>query len=249
MIKFQQAQNKMREKVLELINVSKLYKLGDHTIKALDGVSSTIQQGEFVSIIGSSGSGKSTLMHLMGLLDTPTNGSVFLNGQDVSSLSEEDLAKIRNKKIGFVFQQYNLLPRTKALDNVQLPLFYTSGVSKSEIEKKAREALVLVGLSDRMYHLPNQLSGGQQQRVAIARALVNNPALILADEPTGNLDTKTGEGIMRIFEKLHKQGKTIVLVTHEQDIARRAMRIIRMRDGKVLSEKLKRQKSKVKSAS
>ncbi|MBI2034792.1 MAG: ABC transporter ATP-binding protein [Candidatus Levybacteria bacterium] len=239
----------MREKVLELINVSKLYKLGDHTIKALDKASLAIRDGEFVSIIGPSGSGKSTLMHLMGLLDTPTSGSVFLDGEDISSLSEEELARIRNKKIGFVFQQYNLLPRTTALDNVGLPLLYTSGVSKAEIEKRAKEALMLVGLSDRMYHFSSQLSGGQQQRVAIARSLVNNPTLILADEPTGNLDTKTGDEIMKIFEKLNKQGKTIVLVTHEQDIAKKAKRIIKMRDGKVLSEKLKRQKSKVKSAS
>ena len=222
------------DKVLELVGVSKFYKLGEHTIKALDSVSLAINTGEFVSIIGHSGSGKSTLMHIMGLLDTPTEGNVFLEGRNVSKLREEELAMLRNKKIGFVFQEYNLLERTTALDNVGLPLFY-SGEGEDSIRIRAKEELSRVGLSDRLYHLPNQLSGGQQQRVAIARALINNPRIILADEPTGNLDSKTGDEIIEIFKKLNRErATTIVLVTHEEDIARQAKRIITLRDGKIV---------------
>lgn len=219
--------------VLQLVSVTKSYYLGLHEIKALDSVSLNIRKGEFVAIVGPSGSGKSTLMHLMGLLDVPTKGSVYLQGLDVSKLSENELAIIRNKKIGFVFQQYNLLERTTALDNVGLPLIYSS-VSEEEIKKRAREALVQVGLSERLYHYPNQLSGGQQQRVAIARSLINNPSIIFADEPTGNLDTKTGEQILNILKVLNDKGSTVVLVTHEQDIARKAKRVIKIRDGKVI---------------
>lgn len=219
---------------MELSHVSKIYPLGDHKVVALDGVSLTIEERDLVSIIGPSGSGKSTLMHIMGLLDTPTSGSVFLEGRNVSKLREEELASLRNKKVGFVFQEYNLLERTTALENVSLPLFY-SGINEKSIQERAKEALSRVGLSDRLYHLPNQLSGGQQQRVAIARALVNKPSIILADEPTGNLDSKTGNEIIRIFKKLNREGATVVLVTHEEDIAREGKRIIKMRDGKVLS--------------
>lgn len=220
-------------KVLEIVGVTKVYDLGEHIVKALDKISFSINEGEFVSIVGPSGSGKSTLMHVMGLLDTPTTGSVQLEGKNVSLLSEEELAKIRNKKIGFVFQQYNLLEKTSALDNVGLPLLY-SNVSSSEIKKRSVEALTRVGLKDRMEHFPNQLSGGQQQRVAIARALVTNPTLILADEPTGNLDSKTGDEIISIFKTLNKEGVTVVIVTHEQDIARAAKRTVQMRDGKIV---------------
>lgn len=220
--------------VLELSHVSKIYPLGEHKVHALRKVSLIINKGDFVSIVGHSGSGKSTLMHIMGLLDTPTDGSVFLEGRNVSKLREEDLASLRNQKIGFVFQEYNLLERTSALDNVGLPLLY-SGVDEDSIKKRADVALISVGLADRVNHFPNQLSGGEQQRVAIARALINQPSIILADEPTGNLDSKTGDEIIRIFKKLNRDGVTVVLVTHEQDLARRAKRIIQMRDGRVLS--------------
>jgi len=220
--------------VLELLQVSKIYPLGDHRVCALDKVSLTLKKGDFVSIVGPSGSGKSTLMHIMGLLGTPTKGSVFLEGRNVSKLREEELAMLRNQKIGFVFQEYNLLERTSALDNVGLPLLY-SGVGENSIKKRADVALGSVGLANRANHFPNQLSGGEQQRVAIARALVNKPSIILADEPTGNLDSKTGDEIIRIFKKLNSEGATVVLVTHEQDLARQAKRIIKMKDGKVLS--------------
>ena len=224
----------MREdKILELVRVSKIYKLGEHRIKALDRVSLAIKRGEFVSIVGPSGSGKSTLMHVMGLLDTPTEGSVVLEGQDVSKFSEKELATLRNRKIGFVFQEYNLLERTSALDNVGLPLVY-SGEKEDVIAKKSKDALLRVGLSDRLFHFPNQLSGGQQQRVAIARALVNKPSIIFADEPTGNLDSKAGAEVIMIFKKLNREGATVVLVTHEANIARQAERIIQMRDGRVV---------------
>lgn len=219
--------------VLELLGVSKIYPLGDHKVVALDDVSFTIQKGDFVSIVGPSGSGKSTLMHIMGLLGTPTKGSVFLERTNVSKLREEELASLRNQKIGFVFQEYNLLERTTALDNVGLPLLY-SGVDEDSIKKRADGALGSVGLANRANHFPNQLSGGEQQRVAIARALVNKPSIILADEPTGNLDSKTGDEIMRIFKKLNSEGATVVLVTHEQDLARQAKRIIKMKDGKIV---------------
>jgi len=220
--------------VLELSNVSKIYPVGKHKVTALDNISLNIKKGDFVAIVGPSGSGKSTLMYMMGLLDIPTNGTVFLEERNVSRLKEEELAILRNRKIGFVFQEYNLLERTTALDNVSLPLFYNGEVEES-IRKRAKEALSRVGLSDRLYHLPSELSGGQQQRVAIARALINNPSIILADEPTGNLDTKTGGEIIKIFKKLNSLGTTIVLVTHEQEIARQAKRVIKMRDGRVLS--------------
>lgn len=222
------------DKILEVIAVSKIYREGSHQIKALDKITLSITRGEFVSIVGPSGSGKSTLMYIMGLLDSPTEGNVFLDGRDVSKLKEEELAMLRNRKIGFVFQQYNLLERTRAIDNVGLPLVY-SGENEKIVRKKAEDALSRVGLKGRLYHYPNQLSGGEQQRVAIARVLVSQPSIILADEPTGNLDSKSGDEIIRIFERLNREGATIVLVTHEEDVARRAKRIVKMRDGRVLS--------------
>jgi len=214
--------------------VSKIYPLGDHKVCALDKVSLVIKKGDFVSIVGPSGSGKSTLMYIMGLLDIPTGGSVFLERTNVSRLKEEELASLRNRKIGFVFQEYNLLERTTALDNVGLPLLY-SGVDEDSIKKRADVALGSVGLADRANHFPNQLSGGEQQRVAIARALINEPSIILADEPTGNLDSKTGDEIIRIFKKLNREGATVVLVTHERDLAKQAKRIIKMKDGRIIS--------------
>jgi len=220
--------------ILSLENVYKIYQMDDISVKALDGVSLTIKEGEFVSVIGASGSGKSTLMHIIGCLDVPTSGKVTLEHHEVSKLTERELAQIRNKKIGFVFQQFNLLARTSALENVSLPLIY-NGTTEPKIQEKAKEALKRVDLGDRLHHHPNQLSGGQQQRVAIARALVTDPAIILADEPTGNLDSKSGVEIMEIFKKLHKQGRTIVVVTHDQNIASQAQRIIKLRDGKIVS--------------
>ena len=220
--------------ILSLENVYKIYKMDGVSVKALNGVSLTIKKGEFVSVIGSSGSGKSTLMHIIGCLDIPTSGKVTLEHHEVSKLTERELAQIRNKKIGFVFQQFNLLARTSALENVSLPLIY-NGTTEPKIQEKAKEALKRVDLGDRLHHHPNQLSGGQQQRVAIARALVTDPAIILADEPTGNLDSKSGVEIMEIFKKLHKQGRTIVVVTHDQNIASQAQRTIKLRDGKIVS--------------
>ncbi|PIY75150.1 MAG: macrolide ABC transporter ATP-binding protein [Candidatus Portnoybacteria bacterium CG_4_10_14_0_8_um_filter_40_50] len=220
--------------MLSLENVYKIYQMDDISVKALDGVSLTIKEGEFVSVIGASGSGKSTLMHIIGCLDVPTSGKVTLEHHEVSKLTERELAQIRNKKIGFVFQQFNLLARTSALENVSLPLIY-NGTTEPKIQEKAKEALKRVDLGDRLHHHPNQLSGGQQQRVAIARALVTDPAIILTDEPTGNLDSKSGVEIMEIFKKLHKQGRTIVVVTHDQNIASQAQRIIKLRDGKIVS--------------
>jgi putative ABC transport system ATP-binding protein len=220
--------------ILNLENVSKIYQMDGVSVKALDNVTLTITEGDFVSIIGPSGSGKSTMMHIVGCLDTPTSGKVFLDGQEVSQMSERQLAQVRNKKIGFVFQQFNLLPRTSALENVSLPLLY-NGTPSSQIPQKAAEVLGKVGLGERLGHHPNQLSGGQQQRVAIARALVTDPSIILADEPTGNLDSKSGVEIMDIFKKLHHQGRTIILVTHDDEIADQAQRIIRLRDGKVIN--------------
>lgn len=219
--------------LLKLVNVSKTYRPDSLEIKALKNASLEIKRGELVAIMGPSGSGKSTLMHLAGCLDTPSGGSIILDGKDISSLSEKELAKIRNQKIGFVFQSFNLIPRTTALDNVALPLFY-SGKSFSERKRIAQKALTEVDLADRADHYPNQLSGGEQQRVAIARALVTNPAIILADEPTGNLDTKTGREIMKIFKRLNQEGRTIILVTHDINIARIAKRIIKIKDGKVV---------------
>jgi putative ABC transport system ATP-binding protein len=218
--------------LIETIDLWKTYQMGSEEIHALRGVSIHIERGEYVAIMGPSGSGKSTLMNLIGCLDTPSKGSYLLNGKQVSQMGDNELARIRNEEIGFVFQTFNLLPRATALRNVELPLVY-AGVSSKEREERARAALDKVELSSRMNHRPNELSGGQRQRVAIARALVNNPSILLADEPTGNLDSKTGIEIMGLFERLHKSGNTIVLVTHEADVAAYAYRAIHIRDGQV----------------
>lgn len=223
--------------VIHIEDLKKHYEVGTQVVKALNGVSISIEKGEYVAIMGPSGSGKSTLMNLIGALDTPTSGRYILNGTDVSHMSDDQLAEIRNREIGFVFQTFNLLPRYSALDNVVLPLIY-AGVKKEERDDKGRLALENVGLAERMTHKPNELSGGQRQRVAVARALVNKPSLILADEPTGNLDSKTSVDIMRLFEEIHNAGNTIVLVTHEEDIAQHAKRIIRLRDGVVESDEV-----------
>jgi putative ABC transport system ATP-binding protein len=213
----------------------KTYVMGDEEVHALRGVSVNVDRGEYLAIMGPSGSGKSTLMNLIGCLDTPTRGTYDLNGRQVASMNDDELAYVRNKEIGFVFQTFNLLPRATALHNVELPLIY-NGTSAEQRIDMAKRALEMVDLGDRMTHRPNQLSGGQRQRVAIARALVNNPSLILADEPTGNLDTKTGLEIMNLFDRLHQAGNTIILVTHEHDVAAYANRIIHIRDGKVEKE-------------
>lgn len=221
-----------------LINISNLkrdFQLGNETIYVLKGIDLQINKGEYVALMGPSGSGKSTLMNLLGCLDTPTSGNYILNNKDVSQMQDDDLAEIRNKEIGFVFQTFNLLPRTTALDNVALPMIY-AGYSKTDRNKRATEVLTQVNLADRMDHQPNQLSGGQRQRVAIARALVNKPSIILADEPTGNLDSKTSLEIMNLFNDIHKNGNTVILVTHEEDIAKYAHRIIRLRDGLIESD-------------
>ncbi len=225
----------MDKTVIHIENLMKHYEVGTQVVKALNGVSISIEKGEYVAIMGPSGSGKSTLMNLIGALDTPTSGRYILNGTDVSHMTDDQLAEIRNREIGFVFQTFNLLPRYSALDNVVLPLIY-GGVKKEERDQRGVEALQNVGLSERMTHKPNELSGGQRQRVAVARALVNKPSLILADEPTGNLDSKTSVDIMRLFEEIHEAGNTIVLVTHEEDIAQHAKRIVRLRDGVVESD-------------
>jgi len=221
--------------VIEIRDIIRDFQLGQETVHVLKGINLDIKTGEYVAIMGPSGSGKSTLMNLLGCLDTPTAGSYILNGKDVSQMSDDELADIRNTEIGFVFQTFNLLPRTTALDNVALPMVY-AGKSKSDREKRAQEVLTDVGLADRMDHKPNQLSGGQRQRVAVGRALVNKPSIILADEPTGNLDSKTGYEIMNLFDDIHKAGNTVIMVTHEEDIAAHAKRIIRLRDGLVESD-------------
>ena len=225
----------MSKPLIKISNLKRDFQLGEETIYVLKGIDLQINKGEYVALMGPSGSGKSTLMNLLGCLDTPTSGNYILNGKDVSQMQDDDLAEIRNKEIGFVFQTFNLLPRTTALDNVALPMIY-SGYSKSDRNKRATEVLTQVNLADRMDHQPNQLSGGQRQRVAIARALVNKPSIILADEPTGNLDSKTSLEIMNLFNDIHKNGNTVILVTHEEDIAKYAHRIIRLRDGLIESD-------------
>jgi len=217
-------------KIIETHEINKTYKMGSEIIQALKSVSISVNKGEYVAFMGPSGSGKSTLMNIIGCLDTPTSGTYVLNNKDVSDMTENELAEIRNKEIGFVFQTFNLLPRASCLENVALPLVY-AGLSKTHREEIAFQALDNVGLGDRTKHRPNELSGGQRQRVAIARALVNNPSIILADEPTGNLDSKTSYGIMELFHELHSKGNTIIMVTHEDDIAHYAHRVVRLRDG------------------
>lgn len=230
----------MRKKVIEIQDLTKHYQMGSTLVKALDGVTFDVGENEYIAIMGPSGSGKSTLMNLIGCLDTPTTGEYILNSQPVSELDDAELAQIRNREIGFVFQTFNLLPRTDCLSNVELPLIY-SGMKSSQRKEKATDTLSRVGLGDRLDHKPNELSGGQRQRVAIARALVNDPSILLADEPTGNLDTKTGEEIMLLFEELYRAGNTIIVVTHENDIANHARRIIRLRDGKIeIDEKVEK---------
>ncbi len=225
------------EKMISINNLVKNYKIGTIVVRALRSVSVDIKKNEYVAIMGPSGSGKSTLMNIIGCLDTPTDGSYILNGTDVSKLEDNQLAEIRNKEIGFVFQTFNLLPRYNAFENVMLPMVY-AGKSKAERIARAEEVVESVGLSDRALHKPNELSGGQKQRVAVARALVNNPSIILADEPTGNLDSKTSVDIMNLFDDIHKKGNTIILVTHEEDIARHAHRILRLRDGEIESDEI-----------
>ncbi|MFZ4100383.1 MAG: ABC transporter ATP-binding protein [Sphingobacterium thalpophilum] len=219
-----------KDPLITLLDIGRKYVIGAETIHALKSVSLTIEKGEFVALMGPSGSGKSTLMNILGCLDTPTKGTYVLNGNQVSEMSDSELAEIRNKEIGFVFQTFNLLPRSSSLENVALPLVY-AGVGRVQREDRAQKTLESVGLGNRVHHKPNELSGGQRQRVAVARALVNNPSIILADEPTGNLDTKTSVEIMGLLEEIHSKGNTIILVTHEEDIAQHAHRIVRMRDG------------------
>ncbi len=226
----------MANKILDIHDLKREFQMGAETVKALKGVSFAVEEGEFVTIMGSSGSGKTTMLNILGCLDKPTNGIYLLDNVDVNKLSRNELAQLRNRKIGFVFQAYNLLARTSAIENVELPLLYNSTISSSQRHQMATKALEAVRLSDRLDHLPNQLSGGQQQRVAIARALVNSPVMILADEATGNLDTKTSYEIMALFQELNKQGKTIVFVTHEPDIAAFSNRTITLKDGKVIKD-------------
>jgi putative ABC transport system ATP-binding protein len=234
----------MENEVIRCIDIKRHYKVGTEIVKALRSITTTINRNEFVALMGPSGSGKSTLMNLIGCLDTPTDGQYFLNGKDVSRLNDNELAEIRNKEIGFIFQTFNLLPRSTALENVMLPLIY-AGYGKAERLARAEEALNSVGLSDRMTHRPNELSGGQRQRVATARALVNKPSIILADEPTGNLDSKTSVEIMGLLEEIHQAGNTIIVVTHEEDIAKHAHRIIRLIDGEIASDEYNEEVAKV----
>ncbi len=221
--------------LIDITNIKRDFPLGNEIVHVLKGIDLKIEKGEYVAIMGPSGSGKSTLMNLLGCLDTPTSGRYILNNRDVSSMSDDELAEVRNKEIGFVFQTFNLLPRTTALDNVALPMVY-AGYSKPERHERAKEVLQDVGLADRMDHKPNKLSGGQRQRVAVGRALVNKPSIILADEPTGNLDSKTSVEIMSLFDAIHAAGNTVILVTHEEDIAEHAHRVIRLRDGLIESD-------------
>jgi len=221
--------------VIKIRNIKRDFKMGQEILHVLKGIDLDIIKGEYVALMGPSGSGKSTLMNILGCLDSPTSGEYELNGSKVSDMSDDQLAEIRNKEIGFIFQTFNLLPRTTALENVALPMIY-AGINKEERTKRAKQVLTDVGLSDRMDHKPNELSGGQRQRVAVARALVNNPSIILADEPTGNLDTKTSIEIMNLIDNIHQAGNTVILVTHEEDIAQRAKRIIRLRDGMIESD-------------
>ena len=229
------------KKIIEIENLQKIYQMGNQTINALAGINLSINKNEYVALMGPSGSGKSTLMNMLGCLDTPTTGNYFLNTKNVSTLNDDELAHIRNKEIGFVFQTFNLLPRLTSLENVILPLIY-AGVGKVERIKRGKEVMGMVGLADRMNNKPNELSGGQRQRVAIARSLVNNPSIILADEPTGNLDSKTASEIMAIFGKIQKAGNTVILVTHEEDIAKYAKRVVRLRDGLIESDVLNTEK-------
>ena len=219
-----------RRTMIDINNVEKVYQMGSEQVHALAGVSLNLRENEYIAIMGPSGSGKSTLMNMLGCLDTPTSGTYFLNGENVSEMTEDELAAVRNREIGFVFQTFNLLPRVTCVQNAELPLIY-GGVSKADRRERAREALRSVGLGDRLDHKPNELSGGQRQRVAVARALVSRPSIILADEPTGNLDTATGDDIMRLFETLYRRGNTLIVVTHEPEIAEHARRIIHLRDG------------------
>ncbi len=227
----------MQPDIIRIEGLERRYDMGGEIVHALRGVSLSISRNEYVAIMGPSGSGKSTMMNVLGCLDTPDAGSYWLNGQEVSKLSDDALARVRNKEIGFVFQTFNLLPRASALHNVELPLVY-AGISTSERNERARWALTRVGLGDRMHHRPNELSGGQRQRVAIARALVNQPSILLDDEPTGNLDSTTSEEIMAVFAELHQEGQTVIMVTHEPDIAEHAERVVTLRDGRVESDRL-----------
>jgi len=222
--------------LIDIRDITKVYDMGEERVHALNGVSLGVERGEYVAIMGPSGSGKSTLMNLIGCLDTPTSGSYVLNGREVARMTDDELAQIRNQEIGFVFQTFNLLPRTTALQQVELPLVY-SGVPKKDRRERAIRALEAVGLGDRMGHHPNEMSGGQRQRVAVARALINDPSILLADEPTGNLDSQTGAEIMALFDELNSRGNTIILVTHEEDIAAHARRIVRLRDGKIREDR------------
>lgn len=236
----------MQSAIVDIQNLKREFRMGEETVKALDGVNFTISPGEFITIMGSSGSGKTTLLNILGCLDRPTGGEYILDGIHISKLSKTELARIRNKKLGFIFQSYNLLPRTSAIENVELPLLYNPEISAKKRKEKAMRALEAVNLTDRIHYLPSQLSGGQQQRVAIARALVNDPVMILADEATGNLDTRTSYGIMKLIQELNEvQGKTIVFITHEQDIAAFSKRTITLRDGRIIKDTVN---SKVRNA-